>query len=103
MIEGDGGRVLKQGEIGQLFPQGIEWVARNQVPQYCGDFGVFPVRSKPEHRANCFRNFGEVLAENRIGWAVWGWDEGFGLNRKKVDGKPVVNSVVAKALGLKTS
>jgi hypothetical protein len=33
---------------------------------------------------------------------VWGWDEGFGLARKKVDGKPIVDPVVAQALGLKT-
>ena len=59
--------------------------------------------SKPEHRANWFRDFGEVLAENRIGWAVWGWDEGFGLDRKMVNGKPVVDTVVAQALGLKTA
>jgi hypothetical protein len=73
----------------------------NHVPLYCGEFGVFPVRSKPEHRSNWFRDFGEVLAENRIGWAVWGWDEGFGLNRKTVNGKPVIDAVVAQALGLK--
>ena len=70
------------------------------MPLYCGEFGVFPAHSKPEHRANWFRDFGEVLAENHIGWAVWGWDEGFGLNRKMVNGKPVVDAVVAQALGL---
>jgi hypothetical protein len=43
-----------------------------------------------------------VLSENRIGWAVWGWDEGFGLNRQMVNGKPMVDTVVAQALGLKT-
>ena len=66
-------------KLAARFRQGIEWGAKNQVPLYCGEFGVFPARSKPEHRANWFRDFGEVLAENHIGWAVWGWDEGFGL------------------------
>lgn len=84
------------------FRQGIEWGARNKVPLYCGEFGVFPARAKPEHRANWFRDFGAVLAANKIGWAVWGWDEGFGLNRRLVDGKPVVDAVVAQALGLKS-
>jgi hypothetical protein len=50
---------------------------------------------------HCFRDFGAVLAENKIGWAVWGWDEGFRLRRRTVDGKPVVDTVVAGALGLK--
>ncbi len=90
-------------KLAARFRQGIEWGASNHVPLYCGEFGVFPAHSRPEHRANWFRDFGQVLAENRIGWAVWGWDEGFGLARRKVDGKVVVDSVVAQALGLKTT
>jgi len=100
MLENYGQERWNKAKLAARFRQGIEWGTRNQVPLYCGEFGVFPVRSKPEHRANWFRDFGEVLAENHIGWAVWGWDEGFGLDRKKVDGKPVVDAVVAKALGL---
>lgn len=42
-----------------------------------------------------------MLAASHFGWAVWGWDEGFGLNRRIVNGQPVVDAVVAKALGLK--
>ena len=101
MVENYGKENWNKEKLAARFRQGIEWGAKNQVPLYCGEFGVFPLRSKPEHRSNWFRDFGEVLAENHIGWAVWGWDEGFGLDRKKVNGKPVVDSVVAKALGLK--
>ncbi|HWH68725.1 MAG TPA: cellulase family glycosylhydrolase [Candidatus Sulfotelmatobacter sp.] len=101
MVEAYGRERWNKEKLAARFRQGIEWGAQHQVPLYCGEFGVFPVRSKPEHRANWFRDFGEVLAENRIGWAVWGWDEGFGLARKKVNGKPVVDAVVAQALGLK--
>jgi len=84
------------------FRQGIEWGAKHQLPLYCGEFGVYPRYAKPEHRRNWFHDFGEVLVANKIGWAVWGWDEGFGLNRKYVGGKPKVDAVVAEALGLKT-
>jgi len=102
MVESYGKEHWNKARLAARFRQGIEWGARNQVALYCGEFGVFPERSKPEHRANWFHDFGEVLAENRIGWAVWGWDEGFGLGRKMVNGKPVVDTVVAQALGLKT-
>jgi endoglucanase len=102
MLEAYGQARWNKDKLAARFRQGIEWGAQNQVPLYCGEFGVFPPRCKPEHRANWFRDFGSVLAENRIGWAVWGWDEGFGLARRKVNGKPVVDAVVAKALGLKT-
>jgi endoglucanase len=101
MVESYGKEHWNKEKLAARFRQGVEWGARNQVPLYCGEFGVFPARAKPEHRANWFRDFGQVLAENRIGWAVWGWDEGFGLARKMVDGKPVVDPVVAQALGLK--
>jgi aryl-phospho-beta-D-glucosidase BglC (GH1 family) len=101
MVESYGKERWNKEKLAARFRQGIEWGAKNHVPLYCGEFGVFPVRSKPEHRANWFRDFGEVLAENRIGWAVWGWDEGFGLNRRIVSGKPVVDPVVIQALGLK--
>jgi endoglucanase len=101
IVESYGRESWNKEKLAARFRQGIEWGARSKVPLYCGEFGVFPVRSKPEHRANWFRDFGEVLAEHRIGWAVWGWDEGFGLNRKMVNGKPVVDTVVAQALGLK--
>lgn len=101
MLEAYGKAQWNKQKLAARFRQGVEWGAQNQVPLYCGEFGVFPPYAKPEHRSNWFRDFGEVLAENRIGWAVWGWDEGFGLARKMVDGKPVVDTVVARALGLK--
>jgi hypothetical protein len=103
MLENYGRQRWNKERLAARFKEGIEWGARNGVPLYCGEFGVFPPHAKPEHRANWFRDFGQVLAENRIGWAVWGWDEGFGLNRRWVDGKPVVDTVVAEALGLKSA
>jgi aryl-phospho-beta-D-glucosidase BglC (GH1 family) len=101
MVEWYGEERWNKEKLAARFHQGIEWGAKNHVPLYCGEFGVFPARSKPEDRARWFHDFGAVLAENRIGWAVWGWDEGFGLNRKMAGGKPVVDAVVAQALGLK--
>ncbi len=103
LLETYGKERWNKEKLSARFRQGIDWGVRNQVPLYCGEFGVFPPYAKPEHRGNWFRDFGEVLAENRIGWAVWGWDEGFGLARKKVNGKPVVDAVVAQALGLKAA
>ena len=83
------------------FKRAIDWGKTNNVPLYCGEFGVFPVNAKPEHRAAWFRDFGQVLREHNVGWAVWGWDERFGLNRKWENGKLTVDPVVAESLGLK--
>ena len=103
MVENYGKQEWNKAKLAARFKQGIEWGARNKVPLYCGEFGVYPAYARPEHRANWFRDFGEVLAENQIGWAVWGWDEGFGLSRRYKDGKPEVDKTVAGSLGLAVS
>jgi aryl-phospho-beta-D-glucosidase BglC (GH1 family) len=103
LLERYGNERWNKDKLAARFKEGIEWGARHGVPLYCGEFGVFPPHAQPEHRANWFRDFGEVLAAHKIGWAVWGWDEGFGLSRRHVDGKPVVDQVVARALGLKSA
>jgi endoglucanase len=100
MVEKYGEARWNKAKLAARFKEGIEWGARHKVPLYCGEFGVFPPYAKAEHRANWFRDFGQVLAENQIGWAVWGWDEGFGLNRKYVDGRLEVDKTAASALGL---
>lgn len=100
LLEAYGKERWNKERLAARFRQGIEWGVRNQVPLYCGEFGVFPTYCQPEHRANWFRDFGAVLAENSIGWGVWGWDEGFGLARRVVDGRATVDPVVAQALGL---
>ena len=101
LIERYGRERWNREKLAARFQEGMAWGKRNGVPLYCGEFGVFPSYAQPEHRANWFRDFGAVLAENGVGWAVWGWDEGFGLNRRTVEGKVVVDTVVAQALGLK--
>lgn len=103
MVEKYGRERWNRERLAARFRQGIDWGARNGVALYCGEFGVYPPHAKPEDRAAWFRDFGGVLSENRIGWAVWGWDEGFGLNRTQRNGRPAVDPVVAAALGLKTA
>lgn len=100
MLEKYGRDQWNREKIADRFRLAQDWGTRHGVPLYCGEFGVFPSFAKPEHRANWFQDFGQVLAEKKIGWAVWGWDEGFGLNRRINDGRPMIDPVVAKALGL---
>ncbi len=100
LLENYGKQSWNKTKLAARFKEGIEWGIRNKVPLYCGEFGVLPTYAKPEHRANWFRDFGQVLAENQIGWAVWGWDEGFGLNRQHVNGALEVDRTVVTGLGL---
>jgi endoglucanase len=103
LIQKYGAERWDKSRLAARFKEGVAWGERHNVPLYCGEFGVFPPHTRAEDRARWFRDFGAVLGENQIGWSVWGWDEGFGLNRKHQNGKTVVDEVVASALGLKTA
>jgi endoglucanase len=80
--------------------EALAWGREHKVPLYCGEFGVFPKNAPPESRKNWFRDFASVLKESGVGWAVWGWDDGFGFGRRLVDGKPVIDPVPVQSLGL---
>jgi hypothetical protein len=101
MLEAYGKSNWNKEKLTKRFQEAIDWGAINQVPIYCGEFGAFAVYCKPEHRANWFRDLGSILAQNSIGWAVWGWDDTFGLSRKLNNGAVEVDTMVAKALALK--
>ena len=49
-VESYGRERWNKEKLAARFRQGIQWGVMNGVPLYCGEFGVFPVRSKPEHR-----------------------------------------------------
>jgi aryl-phospho-beta-D-glucosidase BglC (GH1 family) len=83
------------------FGRAIAWGKQHGVPLYCGEFGVYPKTSLPEHRANWFADFAAILSANRVGWGVWGWDENFGLDRRKRAGAVKLDYGVASALGLR--
>jgi len=100
LLRGYGAARWGKAQLAARFNEALKWGKRNQVALHCGEFGVFPTHAPASSRANWFRDFGQVLAANKIGWSVWGWDEGFGLDRRYIGGKPVVDKIVAGALGL---
>jgi hypothetical protein len=80
--------------------EALAWGQQHNVPLYCGEFGVYPLVSPPDSRRNWFRDFASVLKESGVGYAVWGWDDGFGFGRKHEGGRPVIDLVPVEALGL---
>jgi endoglucanase len=53
-----------------------DWAAYYGRPVYVGEFGAY-THADPVSRANFYRDFRKVLAEEKIGWAIWDWDGGF--------------------------
>jgi len=59
------------------------WSSQNRAPIYCGEFGCYTLVTPAEDRLRWFKDITSGLREHGIGWAVWGYDEVFGLNRRK--------------------
>jgi endoglucanase len=76
-----------------------EWAARHGVPVWVGEFGCYPRVAPRECVLDWFRDVRTAMERHGIGWAVWSYDEELGLDRKLVDGRPVIDSGVAMALG----
>jgi endoglucanase len=95
-----GAKHWNRDRLKERLAEALAWGTEHDVPLYCGEFGVFPQNAPPESRKNWFRDFASVLKESGVGYAVWGWDDGFGFGRKLVDGKPVIDTVPVEALGL---
>lgn len=85
----------------EKFSVATDWGKRHGVPLYCGEFAVLPKFAKPEPMANWYRDMGDLLDESKVGWAVWGWDEPFGLRKEGTDKSLKVDPVVAGNLGLR--
>ncbi len=86
-----------QGEM----MKAIAWGQRHRVPLYLGEFGVYPKVCRAEDRRRWFEDIRVVLEAAGVGWSLWGYDEGFGLGRKRTaDGGVTIDETVVKALGL---
>ena len=94
MVESYGNERWNKEKLASLSAKASSGAPKYQVPLYCGEFGVFPREESRKSGQLVSRFRRGCWVENRIGWAVWGWDEGFGLDRKMVNGKPVVDAVV---------
>ncbi len=76
-----------------------EWGSRAGAPLVCGEFGASPAAPR-ESRLAWLRDLVATLEGRRIGWALWGWDDAFGLRIGTTPaGGPVTDPEVASVLG----
>jgi endoglucanase len=82
--------------------QAANWAAQKNVLLICNEFGSYKAYAPRQSRLNYIKDVRTLLENNKIGWAMWEYDEGFGLieypgsNRNS----PVIDREVAIALGL---
>jgi endoglucanase len=77
-----------------------KWSDLHHAPVYCGEFGVLRDYVDPAIRAQWVRDMRTALEKHKIGWAMWDYQENFGVVTKK-DGNAVPDPAIVKALGLK--
>lgn len=85
--------------IGAEIATVADWAQRRGVPVYCGEFGVYRAYSDAKSRATWISDMRTALESKQIGWAMWDYDENFGLATKGRDGI-VVDQNVLHALGM---
>jgi hypothetical protein len=87
------------GIIRQRLERVADWAKRNNSAVICAEFGVFRDYAPPADRARWIEDTRLVLEDLDIGWAMWEYDQGFGLVERS--GTAVkLDAAVAKALGL---
>ncbi len=87
-------------KIQRLVAQAGAWSARHQVPVIAGEIGVSQ-RIPPQMRAAWLHDVHSALEAQRIGWAVWGYDDVMGLARvKDAQGRVSLREEVLQGLGL---
>ena len=79
-----------------------KWGELHHVPVYCGEFGVHRPYAPPASRAQWLHDMRVTLEKHKIGWAMWDYQDNFGLVTK-ANGVATPDPQLVEALGLKTA
>jgi aryl-phospho-beta-D-glucosidase BglC (GH1 family) len=60
-----------------------DWAEHNHVPIVMGEFGAYPLASKPEDRSRWFDAMRYAINRLKMPFCLWGYDDGFGIGREK--------------------
>lgn len=80
------------------------WANRNSVPVICNEFGVYKKFASSDSRVRYLQDMHNTLAKYKMGWAVWEYDESFGLTSYPTitrTGVPNWDTDILNSLGLK--
>ena len=77
----------------------VAWAAKQHVPLWCGEFGVFREYAPEADRARWIGDMRKTLEKDGIGWDMWDYQASFGLVTKK-DGVATPDPAILDALGL---
>lgn len=85
----------------------VQFSQQNQVPVWCGEFGVFKLYAPEADRVRWIELARSTMDQKGIAWAHWEYDRGFGLlpGKQTREGMtanlPALDPAVLRALNLK--
>ena len=80
--------------------EAADWGTQHDVPLWMGEFGVYCPNAPAQDRAQWIQDVRTSVENLKIGWALWGYDECFGMQRKLKNGVIELDTSVVQALGL---
>jgi len=80
--------------------QAADWSAKNSVPVYCGEYGVYTKASPAADRVAWIKAVNAALDELKIGRAMWDYSGGFRMTVGNARSRTVERDV-AEAMGLR--
>jgi endoglucanase len=81
----------------------VNWSEQNKAMLICNEFGSYKNFAPRQSRINYIKEVRTVLEKYKIGWAMWEYDEGFGVIDYPGGGRnsPITDNEIASALGLR--
>lgn len=87
-------------KVAALIAPAAEWAELHGVRLICSEFGVFGYHAEPKSRARWIGEVREIFEGHGIGWALWEYDEGYGMAARDANGQVQFDAAILAALGL---
>jgi aryl-phospho-beta-D-glucosidase BglC (GH1 family) len=90
-------------KVSNLIGEIADWGSNNGVRLLAGEFGVYKTYAPKADRAALIHDVRTALEANGIAWAMWDYDNSFGLFTRQNNAPPRIDAAIANALGLDAS
>jgi len=103
LINWEGRRQYNADSINLSMRVVYSWANQHKVPVICNEFGAYKPFVAEDGKIRYLRDVRNALVKYKIGWAVWDFDEGFGLSvypNNRRGGLPSWEPQVLGALGM---
>jgi hypothetical protein len=89
--------------VAKRLEQAADWARRHGVRLTCNEFGDYRPKTPAEARVRWLRDVRTTFDKHNIGWTMWEYSGGFGLNLHDSAKLPLADADVVSALGLRSS